>query len=72
MASIVIKGLPNELHRRLADDAARSRRSMNQHVIHLLDQSLSGRTPPPPPPPVKLKAKLTQTMLSRAIAEGRE
>jgi hypothetical protein len=70
MASIVVKGVPDRLRARLKKEAQRNRRSVNQQILHMLDRSMDAGKTPGPPPPVRLKSKLTQARLSRAIARG--
>ena len=43
MASITIKGIPDQLLARLRKRAAMERRSMNKEIIRLLDLSLSAQ-----------------------------
>lgn len=43
MPGLLIRDLPDELHRRLKERAAENRRSMNQEVIFLLEQALDWR-----------------------------
>jgi plasmid stability protein len=43
MPGLLIRDLPEELHRRLKERAAENRRSMNQEVIVLLEQALAWR-----------------------------
>ncbi len=42
MATLVIKDLPDELHRRLKEEAQKAHRSMNGEAIYLLEAGLSG------------------------------
>ncbi len=43
MASLTIKGIPDELLDRLRHHAEQHRRSLNSEVLHLLEQSVSPR-----------------------------
>ncbi|MGD0698122.1 MAG: Arc family DNA-binding protein [Terriglobia bacterium] len=43
MATLTIKNVPRELHKRLKKSAERHRRSMNSEVIALLEQDLMSR-----------------------------
>jgi plasmid stability protein len=70
MAALLIKNLPESLHRRLKAEASRNRRSMAKEVLMLLDRGLSGQSPPPPAP-FKGRFPLTDAWLSRAIRRGR-
>lgn len=73
MAGIVIRDLPEELHSRLKQQAARHHRSMNKEAIALLEQALcctdSVREAPPP---YKGKLKLTDDFINKAKREGRK
>jgi len=75
MAALVIKNLPEKIHRRLKDEAARNRRSMTQHAVLLLEQALeTGETPAArrtPPPPVELGVRHDHKWIYAAIREGR-
>lgn len=82
MASILLKGVPHELHARLKRQAAKIGRSMNRHAVILLQESLRapigsrGATALPPPckardPRTGRAIKLTRSMIRKAIHEGR-
>jgi plasmid stability protein len=71
MASILIKDVPAELHRRLREAAAKDHRSLNKEVIALLEGALAGR-PAELPPPLGLAFPLTQEWLDEAISAGRK
>lgn len=70
MAALLIKQLPDALHRRLKAEAVRHRRSMAKEVLVLLERGLAGAIPPPPPP-FKGRFPITGAWLSRAIRQGR-
>lgn len=75
MAALVIKNLPENLHRRLKEEAARNRRSMTQHAVLLLEQALEGgRTPGArnPPQPIDLGVRHDRKWINAAIREGRK
>ena len=40
MPTLTLKGLPEELHERLKEQAARHRRSMNSEALTILEQAL--------------------------------
>ncbi|HNR89823.1 MAG TPA: plasmid stability protein [Spirochaetota bacterium] len=71
MPSLVLKNIPERLHRRLKDESKKHRRSMMQEAIVILEESLAC-APVELPEPVKPARKLTQAVLSRAIETGRE
>jgi plasmid stability protein len=71
MATVLIKHLPDELHRQLELRAQRHRRSLNKELITLIEDALADRTVEALPEPVKLRKPLTQEMLDRAREEGR-
>jgi plasmid stability protein len=73
MASLVLKNLPDDLHRRLRKQAERNRRSMVQEAITLLDRGLLEV------PPVRLPKRLikplkpiSRRMILDAIRSGRK
>ena len=71
VASILIKDIPQELHERLRQAAARDHRSLSKEVIALLEAALDERRPELPPP-LELAFPLTEEWLRQAISEGRE
>jgi antitoxin FitA-like protein len=74
MSTLVIKNLPETLHRRLREQAERNRRSVTQEAISLIETGITvPRLAPALPPPVKLKGgPLTTDEIETSIAEGRE
>lgn len=74
MSTLVIKNLPETLHRRLKDQAERNRRSVTQEAISLIESGITvPRIAPTLPPPVKLKGgPITTEEIEAAIAEGRD
>jgi plasmid stability protein len=71
MASLVLKNIPERLHVRLKEEAAKHRRSMMQEAITILEESLE-ILPVEFPAPVKANKKINQKLLKKAIEEGRE
>lgn len=71
MASVLLKNVPEDLHRRLKEHAVRHHRSLNKEVIALLEGALGEPAPQPLPAPMPLKRRLTQAVLGRARREGR-
>lgn len=71
MPDILIKKVPADVLRRLKEDAAKHRRSMEHHVLALIENSLEKSTKLDLPAPIKTAKPLTQTILSKGIKEGR-
>lgn len=64
MAGLVIKNLPDELHRKLKARAAEHRRSMTQEVLQLLERGLADdETVAEPPAPYKGKFPLADELI---------
>lgn len=73
MSSLVIKGLPQDLHRKLKEQAARHHRSMTREAIALLERGLAlDEEVREPPAPYKGKFPLTEALINHAKREGRE
>ena len=74
MSTLVIKNLPDALHARLKDQAARNRRSVTQEAISLIELGvILPRVAPTLPPPIRLKGgPLSTAEIEAAIDEGRE
>lgn len=45
MATLTLKGIPDELMERLRNSADSDRRSVNQHAIHILEMALARQRP---------------------------
>ncbi len=71
MAALVIKNIPEGLHRRLKEEARRHRRSMKQEALIILEESLN-IIPIEFPDPVRGTSQLTQELIEAAIREGRK
>ena len=72
MAALVLKNLPDQVHKRLKKEAARNRRSMAQEAITILERSLASIPPVVlPAKPIKPLKKITTAMILRGIREGR-
>jgi hypothetical protein len=73
MSALLIRDLPEELHRVLKQRAAQNRRSMAKEAMHLLELALtmSGNTPPDLPPPFVGNFPLTDDWLDQAKQAGR-
>lgn len=72
MASVVISNMPDELHRRLAADAARNGRSLDEQVVVVLSGALRSVPPIRPPKPIQPLRPITAEEIAAAIREGRE
>ena len=72
MPGLLIKDIPPELHSRLKQEAARNHRSMNRHVLAILEQALECEPSRQLPAPSKGKFPLTDRWLNRAKREGRK
>ncbi len=72
MAAIVLKDVPEELHRRLKQEAERNRRSMSQQLLIIMEQALTPLPPLKSIKPVVPKQPFTHEWLMRAMREGRE
>lgn len=72
MAAIVLKDVPDRLHRRLKERAERNRRSMAQEALTILEQAMHDVPPVVLPKPIKPLRKVTAAMVAAGIREGRE
>ncbi|MEL6614587.1 MAG: Arc family DNA-binding protein [Bacteroidota bacterium] len=45
MATLTLKNVPDDLHRRLKERAARNHRSLNREVIHALERAVEDARP---------------------------
>ena len=73
MPGFVIKELPDELHRKLKEQAARHHRSMTKEVLAVLEHALGKEAPAAKaPPPFRGRFALTGKFLDKARREGRE
>ena len=72
MPSLMLRDLPEEVHKRLRDRANRHHRSMTKEAVSILERELL-KTGPVKLPPVVAGAKPIPTQLiDEAIEEGRE
>ena len=71
MGDILIKKVPDGLHRRLKEEAARHHRSMARHALALIEESLRRSDELDFPPPAETHQPLTQELVARGIGEGR-
>ena len=73
MPDILLKGVPDALHRKLKTVAARHRRSMNREAILLIEEALrQADAAADLPGPLKGRFPLTPEFVERAKREGRE
>lgn len=73
MPRFVIKELPETLHRKLKEQAARHHRSMTKEVLAVLGQALGAQAPQSETPaPFRGRFPLTDKFLDKARREGRE
>jgi len=71
MPSLLLKDLPEEVHRWLKMEAGRNRRSMNQQAIVLFEERMRSFRPVRFPPPMRTRLPLTADFVHRARREGR-
>jgi hypothetical protein len=74
MSTLVIKNLPDAIHGRLREQAARNRRSVTQEAISLIESGITvPRLAPILSPPIKLRGgPVTLQDIGMWIGEGRE
>jgi len=72
MPAIVLKNVPQELHRRLREQAERNRRSMSQELLTIIERALRPLPPLGPVTPVRPRRPFTHAWLRKATREGRE
>lgn len=74
MPTLVIKDLPAELHRRLKEEAEKTRRSMTKEAIYLMETALQGETAPfqarELPAPYQGTKPLTDKMIQKWKRKG--
>ncbi|MEX0828585.1 MAG: Arc family DNA-binding protein [Haliea sp.] len=72
MASLVIKNLPDEVHKKLKRQAARHHRSMTGEAIMILSRGVSVLPSDEVPAPYEGRFPLTDEFIEAAKDEGRE
>jgi len=72
MPSLVIKNLPEEVHQKLKQQAARHHRSMTKEAIAILIDGLGRNPVHDVPAPYKGRFTLTNEFIDAAKREGRE
>jgi len=71
MASLLIKNMPEDLRKKLKEQAVLNHRSMNKQAVSILEQALERRGVGQLPPPVKLKFRVTNEWFNKAKRWGR-
>ena len=73
MPGLLIKDVPDELHKKLRETAARHRRSMTQEALVLLEEGLRRAVSPAElPPPLSGRIAMTRQFAFRGRREGRK
>lgn len=72
IAAIVLKGVPEELHRHLKEEVGRNRRSMSQQLLIIMKRALTPLPPLKPIKPVVPNQPFTHEWTMRTMLEGRE
>ena len=70
MKSLLLKGMPEDWHKRLKERAEAHRRSLNQEALSILAMVLQPYEIPEPRKVYKLKRPLTTRFIQQAIQEG--
>ena len=71
MSSLLIKNIPDDLKKKLKEQAELNHRSMNKQVVSLLEQAVARPSVASLPPPIKLKFRPTDAWLDKAKRWGR-
>jgi plasmid stability protein len=71
MSSLLIKNIPENLRKKLKEQAELNHRSMNKQVVSILEKALEKPSTDQLPPPVKLKFCPTNEWLNKAKRWGR-
>lgn len=73
MPGLIIRAIPEGLHKRLKEQAAAHHRSMNKEIIALLEQALNmDQNIRDAPPPYRGKQPLTESFINDAKRRGRK
>jgi len=73
--NITIKGIPDDLHQTLKEQAAANHRSLNGEILYVIENGIRRKlfeTPMPAPLPPKLNYRITNEEIDRWKREGRE
>ncbi len=71
MSTLLLKNVPEEVKKRLKEQAELNHRSVNKEAIARLEQSLARPGIGPLPPPVRTRTRLTAEWVTRATKWGR-
>ncbi|MCP4432727.1 MAG: Arc family DNA-binding protein [Gammaproteobacteria bacterium] len=72
MPSLVIKNLPEDLHVKLKEQAARHHRSMTREAIAILSEGVGPMNTREMPAPYKGRVPITEELINMAKHEGRK
>ena len=72
MEPLILQNLPEHLHLRLKEQAARNNRCVSSEVLIILSENLPGIDVDKLPPPFKLNPPLTNELLDSIKREGLE
>ncbi len=72
MPSLILRDLPEEVHKRLRDRAQRHHRSMTKEAVSILERELVASDPVKLPPVVATSRPIPSNLIDEAIEEGRE
>ena len=72
MSSLLIKNIPENIRKKLKEQAEINHRSMNKQVVSILELALAKPGIAQFPPPVKLKFRPTNEWLEKAKSWGRQ
>ncbi|MFP4302782.1 MAG: FitA-like ribbon-helix-helix domain-containing protein [Spirochaetaceae bacterium] len=72
MPSLILRDLPEEVHKRLGDRAHRHHRSMTKEAVSILERELLNSGPVKLPPVVSGARPIPTQLIDEAIEEGRE
>lgn len=72
MPSLILRDLPDEVHKRLRERAQRHHRSMTKEAVSILERELFAAGPVKLPPVVSSGEPVPANLIDRAIEEGRE
>lgn len=73
--NITIKGIPDDLHKKLKEQAGANHRSINGEILYVIENGIRRKlfeTPMPAPLPPKLNYRITNEEIDRWKREGRE
>ncbi len=71
MASLLIKNVPENIKKKLKEEAEIHHRSVNKQAVFILEKALGGSAIGPLPRPVKTRTRLTAAWVTRAKKWGR-